>query len=96
MSFKNFYFQTLLGGGTWTVKVRKKMREKYFLSRDQYIKMEAPTLRGTKLNMAVKGVNFSSISKTLLNLHQQARDMVKLGLQEQKILLCNSRRARKC
>ena len=64
MSFKNFYFQTLLGGGTWTVKVCKNMREKYFLSRDQYVKMEAPTLRGTKLNMAVKGLDFSTISKS--------------------------------
>ena len=67
--FKSFYFQTIMGGRVWTVKVHKKMRENYFLSRDQYFKMEAPTLRGTKLNMAVRELNFSTISKTLLG-HQ--------------------------
>ena len=31
---------------------RKAMREKYYLSKDQYNTMEALTLKGTKLNMA--------------------------------------------
>ena len=47
----------------------KLMRENYFLWRSQYNKMEAPTLKGTKLNMAIKGLDFSTLSKTLLNLH---------------------------
>ena len=34
-----------MGGGTWTIKARKKMKEKYSVSRDQYTKMEAPTLK---------------------------------------------------
>ena len=62
------------------------MREKYYLPREQYTKMEAPTLRGTKLNMAVKGLDFGGLSKTLLHLHQQARDVAKLGLREHKTL----------
>ena len=57
----------LLDGGAWTSKNRKSMREKYYLSREQYIKMEVPTLKGTK--------HFSGLSKTLLHLHQQARDV---------------------
>ena len=51
--------------------------------------------RGTKLNKAIKGLNFSTLSKTLVGLYQQARGVVKLGLREHKILLHNSRRARK-
>ena len=42
----NFH-KVLLGGGIWTSKNRKSMMEKYYLSRKQYNKMEAPTLKGT-------------------------------------------------
>ena len=51
------------------------MREKYFLSEEQYSKMEVPTLRGTKLNMVIRSLNFGPLGKTLLGLHQQARDV---------------------
>ena len=71
------------------------MREKYYLSREQYTKMEAPTLKGTKLNMAIKGLDFGALSKTLLSLHQQARDVAKLGLREHETLLAVSRKAKK-
>ena len=37
--------QELLGGGTWTAKAKKKMMEKYFNSREEHVKMEAPTLK---------------------------------------------------
>ena len=60
------------------------MEEKYYLSRNQYNKMEAPTLKGTKLNMAIKGLDFGGLSKTLLHLHQEARDMAKPGLREHR------------
>ena len=52
-------------------------------------------LQGTKLNMAIKGLSFGTLSKTLLNLHQQARDMAKLEPQEHKTLLAVSRRAKR-
>ena len=45
------------------------MREKYYLSREQYSKMEAPTLKGTELNMAIKCIDFCNLSKNLLSLH---------------------------
>ena len=70
------------------------MREKYYLSREQYSKMEAPTLKGTELNMAIKGIHFGNVSKNLLSLHQQARDVDKLGLREHKILLAITRVAK--
>ena len=33
------------------------MREKYYFSKEHYNKIEAPTLKGTKLNMAIKDIN---------------------------------------
>ena len=71
--------QELLGGGVWTAKIKKKMREKYFISRSQFVKMEAPSLKGTRLNTAVKSVDVSGASKTLLVIHQGVRDRVKLA-----------------
>ena len=38
------FHHVLLGHGTWTKKTKKKMREKYFIAREQYIKMEPLTL----------------------------------------------------
>ena len=57
------YHKALLGGGAWSKKIRKTFQEKYFLSRAPYKQMEAPTLRGTKLNMGIKGSNFIPLSK---------------------------------
>ena len=37
--------QELLGVGAWTKKAKKKMREKYFVAREQYARMEPPTLK---------------------------------------------------
>ena len=71
------------------------MEEKYYLSRNQYNKMEAPTLKGTKLNMAIEGLDFSGLSKTLVLLHQQARDVAKLELCEYRTLLAITRVAKK-
>ena len=75
--------------------MRKVMQKKYFLLEEQYSKMVAPLLRGTKLNMAIMSLDFRPLGKTLHILHQQARDVAKLSLREHKILLCNARRARK-
>ena len=86
------YHQTLLGGGSWGPKAKKAMREKYFLSPAQYRQLDAPTLRGTKLNMAVKGLEFGGLSSTLLQLHQQVRVVAKFGLREYEIFLGMTRR----
>ena len=89
------FHKTLLGGGQWVSKVRKTMRERYYLPHDQYMRMEAPSLRGSKLNMAIRGLDFGTLGKTLLNLHQNTRDVMKIALRSHEILLSNSRKARK-
>ena len=52
----------LLGGGAWSTKARKAVKEKYFLSEGQFRKTGAPTLRGTKLNMAIEDMGFGGLS----------------------------------
>ena len=79
------FHHVLLGHGTWTKKTKKKMREKYFIAREQYIKMEPPTLKarpsfrslGLKTtsppgNQAL--LDTGSPSATLLGLHQVGTD----------------------
>ena len=44
------YHKDLFGRGTWTAKARRKMKERYFVSRVQYTKMEAPTRVAEKSN----------------------------------------------
>ena len=77
----------MLGGGAWTAKSKKKFRKKYFVGREQYVRMEAPSLKGTKLYSAVSGIDVGGPGKTLLALHQGVRDVAKLGLKEYKNLL---------
>ena len=40
-----FLPQELRGGGIWMAKAKKKMREKYFVAREQHVRMETPTLK---------------------------------------------------
>ena len=37
--------QELLGSGALMTKAKKKMKEKYFIVREQYVRMEPPTLK---------------------------------------------------
>ena len=37
--------QVLLGGGMWSAKSKKKFKKKYFISREQFVRMEAPSLK---------------------------------------------------
>ena len=66
-------FKVLLGGGAWASKTKKKMRDKYYVLREQYNKMEAPNMKGTTLQTAIKDLNLGGPSKTLLRLHQVGR-----------------------
>ena len=77
----------LLGGGTWGKKAKEAMSNKYYLSRKQYNLMEAPSLKGTRLYTAVRGMDFSGLGKTLLEIHQRARDLAKIGLREYEVIL---------
>ena len=58
-------YQELLGGGRWTAK-SKKMMEKYFISREQHVKMEAPTLKVGINNCSLQLMMTSSGNKALL------------------------------
>ena len=58
------------------------MGEKYYVSRDHYNKFGVATLKGNRRNMTNKGLDFGDLSKILFQLHQQARNVAKLGLQE--------------
>ena len=40
-----FLPQELLGGGTWISKAKKKMKEKYYVTREQHVRMEPPCLK---------------------------------------------------
>ena len=44
--------------------------------------------------MAIGGLNFGGLGKKLLHLHQQARDVSKLGLREHETLVASARGAR--
>ena len=48
-----FLLQELLGGGIWTAKAKKKMREKYFVAREQHVRMEPPTLKVGVLTLSL-------------------------------------------
>ena len=37
--------QGFLGGGVWTAKAKKNVRENYFVFWEQNVKMEGPTLK---------------------------------------------------
>ena len=52
---------------------RKTMREKYWLSREQYTKREAPMLEGTKLTWH-QGLDFGIPNKIFLNLQSDEAD----------------------
>ena len=52
---------------------------------------EAPSLKGTKLNMAVKGLELGSLSFTLLHIHQQVQAVAKFGLKEYQAFLIINR-----
>ena len=88
------FHKELLGKGAWTKKYRTAMKDKYWLSRAQRSVMEAPTMRGTKIYTAVKGFDFRGLGKTLLGMHEQVRDVVKLGLREYEIVLKASKESR--
>ena len=56
------YFKSILGGSAWGAKPKKIIREKYFMSPDHLHRLKATSLKGTKLNMAIKGLEFVGLS----------------------------------
>ena len=76
-----------MGGGTWTAKTRKRMKEKYSVPHNQYEETRAPTMKDTLIHSAVRGLDPGDHSRTLHELHQELRDVTRLGLKAYKNLL---------
>ena len=75
----DIYKTELLGGGRWGVKARRTMREKYYLTRDQYAAMEPPSLKDSPLYTAVEALDWG-LGKTLMDIHQLFRTTTGLAL----------------
>ena len=56
------YFKSVLGGSAWGANPKKIIREMYFMCPDHSHRLKATSLRGTKLNMAIKGLEFVGLS----------------------------------
>ena len=52
------------------------------MSSDYLHRLKAASLKGTKLNMANKGLEFVGLSSTLYQIHVQVRTVAKFGLKE--------------
>ena len=84
-------FKSILCGGAWGAKTKMVIRENYFMSPDQFRKLKAPSLKGTKLKMAIKGLEFCGLSCTLNRIHVQVRTVAKSGLKEYQIFMINKK-----
>jgi len=71
------YFETILGKGELDKEGREALRDKYFLSPEQYRKLAPPDLLSTKLHI-VKSLDFGGLSGRLGLLHGKIRDVAKV------------------
>ena len=78
---EKLYFSSVLGRGKFDSDGRDKMRDKYYLSPDQYRKFAPPDLLGTKLHI-LEGLDFSGLSSRLHLAHVKLRDVVKVQLKQ--------------
>ena len=76
----DLYHKGLLGEDTWSTMVRNRMKEKYLVRHNQYKRMRVPTMEGTLIYSAIRGLKLQGHRKTLNKLHQELRDVIKLGL----------------
>ena len=70
------------------------MKEKYFVPHNQYKRTRAPTMKGTLLYSAVRGLDGQGHSRTLHEVHQGLRNVTRLGLKGYKSLLAMNIRTR--
>ena len=66
------------------------MKEKFSVPHEQYEEMKAPTMKGTLIYSVIRGLDPEDHSRTLHELHQELRDMTRLGLKAYKNLLAMS------
>lgn len=73
------FFTKILGKGELDRDGRELLRDKYYLSPDQFKKLAPPDLLSTKLHL-VKSLDFSGLSGMLGVLHSKTRDVTKVLL----------------
>ena len=73
------FFEKILGKGELDRDGRELLRDKYYMSPDQYKRLAAPDLLSTKLHL-VKSLDFSGLSGMLGTLHGKQRDVSKVLL----------------
>ena len=73
------FFEKILGKGELDRDGRELLRDRYYMSPEQYKKLSAPDLLSTKLHL-VKSLDFSGLSGMLGNLHSKQRDVSKVLL----------------
>ena len=64
------FFEKILGKGELDRDGRELLRDRYYMSPEQYKKLSAPDLLSTKLHL-VKSLDFSGLSGMLGNLHSK-------------------------
>ena len=73
------FFEKILGKGELDRDGRELLRDRYYMSPEQYKKLAAPDLLSTKLHL-VKSLDFSGLSGMLGTLHSKQRDVSKVLL----------------
>ena len=82
----------LMAGGKWNRETWDEVEDKYRLSKEQQLKLEPPTLKGTKLYAAMKDKEKSWDKKYML-CHRNNRHLVKLGLRQYELYMVASKSA---
>ena len=75
-----------MGGGRWNKEAWDDMEDKYRLSKDQQVKIDPPTLKGTKLYAVMKDRE-RTWDKKYLTCHANHRHLVKVGLRQYELLM---------
>ena len=75
----NLFFSKILGKGELDREGRELLRDKYYMSPEQYKKLAPPDLQNTKLHL-VKFLDLSGLSGMLAGLHMKTRDVTKVLL----------------
>ena len=82
----------LMAGGKWSRDTWEEVEDKYRLSKEQQLKLEPPTLKGTKLYAAMRDKEKSWDKKYML-CHRNNRHLVKLGLRQYELYMVAAKAA---
>ena len=80
------FSKNLMGGGRWSRETWDDMEDKYRLSKEQQVKLDPPTLKGTKLFAALRDKE-RTWDKKYMHCHMNHRHLVKLGLRQYELFM---------